>query len=126
MKQQVYAKTLVWLKTNPSLDELCSRYPDDWAAVRQDISTIVERGVAEELKVYLERVSNHAALARRSSVNRQAALSKFVRSRMAHESVRKLCLDMLGTDAGVTKGKLRFNLLNGYICLLYTSPSPRD
>jgi len=115
MKQQAYAKTLVWLKTNPSLDELCSRYPDDWAAVQQDISSIVERGVAEELKAYLERVSNHAALARGSSVNRQAALSRFVRSRMAHESVRKLCLDMLGADAGVTKGKLRFNLLNGYI-----------
>lgn len=115
MKQQVDAKTLAWLKANPSLEELCSRYPDDWAAVQQDISKIVERGVAEELKIYLERVSNHAELARRSSGNRQAALSKFVRSRMAHESIRKLCLDLLGTNAGATKGKLRFNLLNGYI-----------
>ncbi len=115
MKQKVNAKTLAWLKANPSLEELCSRYPDDWAAVQQDISVIVERGVAQELKIYLERLSNDAALARGSSGDRQTAVSKFVRSRMAHESVRKLCLDMLGTEAGATKGKLRFNLLNGYI-----------
>ena len=115
MKQQAYARTLEWLKTNPTLDELCSKYPDEWAAVQLDIASVVERGVAEELKVYLEHVSNQAAFARRTSGNRQAALSKFVRSRMAHESVRKLCLAVLGKDAGAKKGKLRFNLLNGYI-----------
>ena len=34
---------------------------------------------------------------------------------MAHESVKKLCLSTLAADAGVTKGKLRFNLFNGFI-----------
>jgi len=42
-------------------------------------------------------------------------MSQFIRSRMAHESVKKLCLSTLAADASVTKGKLRFNLLNGYI-----------
>jgi hypothetical protein len=119
MKQNGYAKALKWLKANPSLDALCSRYPEEWTAVQQDISTIVERGVAEELKVYLEHLSTNAASANPSSVNRQknleADLSQFVRSRMAHELVKKLCLAMLGADAGAKKGKLRFNLLNGYI-----------
>jgi len=119
MKQEGYAKTLEWLKTNPSLDELCARYPSEWAAVQQEISAIVERGVAEELKVYLERLSAHAALNKSSSgnwqKNREAALSQFIRSRMAHESVKKLCLSTLAADTGVTKGKLRFNLFNGYI-----------
>jgi hypothetical protein len=119
MKQDSYAKTLEWLKTNPSLDELRSSYPEEWMAVQRDISAIVERGVAEELKAYLERLSTHAALAKPPSANRQknmeAALSQFIRSRMAHESVKKLCLGVLAADAGVTKGKLRFNLLNGYI-----------
>ena len=119
MKQENYAKTLEWLKTNPSLDELCSRYPGEWTAVQQDISAIVKRGVAEELKAYLERISAQAALAKPSSGNRQknreAALSQFIRSRMAHESVKKLCLATLAADTGVTKGKLRFNLFNGYI-----------
>jgi hypothetical protein len=87
--------------------------------VQQDISAIVERGAAEELKVYLERISTPSALARPSSGNRkktrEAALSQFIRSRMAHESVKKLCLATLAADAGVTKGKLRFNLFNGFI-----------
>jgi hypothetical protein len=34
---------------------------------------------------------------------------------MAHESVKKLCLATLAAETGVKKGKLRFNLLNGYI-----------
>lgn len=114
-----YKKTLGWLKTNPSLDELCSRHPEEWATVQQDISAIVERGVAEELKVYLERLSTPAAVTRNPHGNQQkileAALSQFIRSRMAHESVKQLCLSTLAADTGVKKGKLRFNLLNGYI-----------
>lgn len=119
MKQESYAKALEWLKTNPSLDELCSRYPGEWAAVQQDISAIVERGVAEELKAYLECISAQTTLAKpppgMRQKNNEAALSQFIRSRMAHESIKKLCLATLATDAGVTNGKLRFNLFNGYI-----------
>jgi len=127
MKQEGYAKTLEWLKTNPSLDELRSRYPKEWAAVQQDISAIVERGDAAELKAYLESLSAHAALTKSSPGKRQknmeAALSQFIRNRMAHEAVKKLCLTTLVADTGVTKGKLRFNLFNGYIAqkLLFSS-----
>jgi hypothetical protein len=125
MKQEAYVKTLEWLKTNPALEELCAKFPADWTAVQLDISAIVERGVAEELKAYLERVSK--PLAKPSFGNRQAnrdaALSQFVRSRMAHESVKKLSLSVLAADTGVTKGKLRFNLFNGFIAqsLLFSS-----
>ena len=119
MKQEGYAKTLEWLNKNPSLDELCARYPKEWAAVQQDISAIVERGVAEELKVYLQRTSAQAALAKPAAgkrrENRETALAKMIRNRMAHESVKKLCLGLLAADAGATKGKLRFNLFNGFI-----------
>ena len=115
MKQADYAKTLEWLKTNPSLDELCARCPAEWVAVQQEISAIVERGVAEELKAYLERLSAPVASSGKTPKNREAALSQFIRSRMAHESVKKLCLATLAADAGVTKGKLRFNLFNGFI-----------
>ena len=115
MKQEGYAKTLEWLKTNPALDELCARYPEEWAAVQQEIYTIVERGIAEELKVYLERLSAPVVSPDKAQKNREAALPQFIRSRMAHESVKKLCLSTLAADTGVTKGKLRFNLFNGYI-----------
>ncbi|MFI3154796.1 MAG: hypothetical protein QX199_01430 [Methylococcaceae bacterium] len=117
MKQASYAKTLEWLKTNPSLDELCSRYPEEWNAVQQDLSAIVNGGVSEELKTYLARISTPVALPSfgNRKKNRDAALSQFIRSRMEQESVKKLCSAMLAADAGVKKGKLRFNLLNGYI-----------
>lgn len=117
MKQNSYAKTLGWLKTNPSLDELCARHPEEWATVQQDIAGIVERGDAAELKAYLERVSAPAAQPSfgKPQPDRNTALAQFIRSRMAHESVKKLCLSTLAADVGATKGKLRFNLFNGFI-----------
>ena len=124
MKQAAYVKTLEWLKTNPALDELCSKFPAEWAEVQRDISTIVERGIAQELKAYLERVSKPTkSIFGNPQANRDAALSQFVRSRMAHESVKKLSLSVLAADTGVTKGKLRFNLFNGFVAqkLLFSS-----
>ncbi|MDD5300872.1 MAG: hypothetical protein PHD65_10300 [Gallionella sp.] len=129
MKQGSYTQALEWLKTNPSFDELCARYPQDWAAVQQDVSAIIGRGVAAELKAYLERLSAPVAPLKPSHTKQhsgqaaEAALSQFVRSRMAHEAVKKLCLSTLAADTGVTKGKLRFNLFNGYVAqkLLFAS-----
>lgn len=117
MKKAVDQTTLAWIETNPSLDELCVRYPEEWAAVQQEISAIVARGAAEELKAYLEHVSTPSARASygKQQKNIAAVLSQFIRSRMAHEAVKKLCLSTLAADTGVKKGKLRFNLFNGYI-----------
>jgi hypothetical protein len=115
MKQAAYSKELAWLKKNPALDELRARYPEDWAAVQQDISAIVERGAADELNVYLAHLSAPASAPGQRQQNLQAILSQYVRSRMARESIKKLCLSTLATDAGAKKGKLRFNLFNGFI-----------
>ncbi|MFZ2302717.1 MAG: hypothetical protein WAW10_12725 [Gallionella sp.] len=121
MKRDSNAKTLEWLRTNPPLDELCTRYPDDWVVVQQDISAIIGRGVAEGLKEYLQRISAPPVLDKSFHIKQQsrksieAALSQLVRSRMAHEAVKKLCLSTLVADTGVTKGKLRFNLFNGFV-----------
>jgi hypothetical protein len=116
MKQSIYKKNLDWLKANPPLDELCVRYPTEWAVVQAELSAIVEKGVAEELKAYLERLSKLEKVATgKAQYNEASALSQFVRSRMAHESVKKLCLSTLAADTGVKSGKLRFNWLNGFI-----------
>jgi hypothetical protein len=126
MKRAVYEKSLVWLKSNPSLEELCAKYPEDWQVVQQEVSSIVVRGVAEELKAYLDQAAKPAVLGNSPLGGRQASLevklSAFVRSRMAREAIKKLCLTTLASDTGVKKGKLRFNLLNGYIIqkLLFT------
>lgn len=119
MKQGDYAKTLAWLRTNPSFDELCARHPDDWAAVQDDIAAIIARGIPEELKEYLEQFS--------STSSGQNSLSQFIRSRMAHEAVKKLSLATLAANTGVTGGKLRFNWFNGFIAqrLLFASKLER-
>lgn len=123
MKNKTYAKTLEWLQTNPSLDELRAKYPQDWDAVQRDIAAIVERGVAEELKGYLEHLSRPLTKPGYRYPDSDAVLAQFVRSRMAHESVKRLSQTVLATELGVTKGKLRFNWFNGFVAqqLLFSS-----
>ena len=50
MKQAGYAKTLEWLKTNPSLDELCARYPGEWATVHSHQYGTRKSFILEQLK----------------------------------------------------------------------------
>lgn len=87
--------------------------------MQQDIAAIVGGGHADELKTYLARLSVPLTLTKPYSgiqpKNIEAVLSQYVRSRMAHESVKKLCMSTLAADAGVKKGRLRFNLFNGFI-----------
>ncbi len=115
MKRADFQKTLGWLKTNPSLDELCVRHPEEWATVQQEISAIVAGGVAQELKTYLVQLATPLARGSRGVQQQDVVLSQFIRSRMANEAVKKLCLSTLAADTGVKSGKLRFNLFNGYI-----------
>jgi len=113
VKQAAYAKALAWLKTKPSLDELSAKYPDEWATVQQEMSAIVARGDAEELKAYLERSSVSAPGQRQQTL--QETLSRYVRSQMAHQSIKKLSVASLAASVGAKQGKLRFNLFNGFI-----------
>jgi hypothetical protein len=120
MKHGSHEQAWEWLKTHPSLDDLCSRYPAQWATVQQDIFSIIERGAPEELQAYLQRLGTQGALMVKASrgsrkSSKEAILLHFIRNRMAHEAVKKLSLATLAADTGVTSGKLRFNLFNGYI-----------
>lgn len=120
MKQGSHEQAWEWLKTHPSLDDLCAKYPAEWATVQKDIFSIIDRGAPEELQAYLQRLATQGAQMVKSSPGsrgrrKEAILSHFIRSRMAHEAVKKLSLATLAADAGVTKGKLRFNLFNGYV-----------
>jgi len=117
MKFTNHAKTLKWLKSNPSLDELCLKYPKQWVVVQQEISAIVERGVAEELKNYLQGLSTPLETPSHDKQQQisDTALLQFIRNRMAHESIKKLCLATLASNVGARKGKLRFNFINGFI-----------
>ncbi|MBS4099188.1 MAG: hypothetical protein KGZ83_20450 [Sulfuricella sp.] len=119
MKKSLLQQRWEWLHTLPDLGELCAAYPKEWETVQGELAAIFEQGKPEDLKAYLDRsVSQAAALARVSqrkhgdSKAAQAALAQYVRNRMAHLVVGKRCL---AAATGVTKGKVRFNFLNGFI-----------
>lgn len=119
MKPIVYMEAMNWLRSKPAFEELCARYPVEWEAVQQEIAVIAKRGIAAELKAYLGRLSVQAAQNQARHGQRkkslEASLSDAIHSYMAHEAVKKLCLTSLNADAGVKKGKLRFNWFNGFI-----------
>ncbi len=119
MKHNNSAKIREWLQAMPTLDELCAEYPGEWDALQRELSAIFESGKPEDLKAYLERSPTRgtsiANTLHRSQGDRKkadAALSQFIRNRMAYLVLSNYSL---AAATGVTKGKVRFNLLNGYI-----------
>ncbi len=103
----------------PTLDELCAEYPGEWDAVQRELSAIFESGKPEDLKAYLERsptrgtsIANTFHSSQGDRKKAEAALSQFIRNRMAYLVLSNYSL---AAATGVTKGKVRFNLLNGYI-----------
>ena len=119
MKHNNPAKVWEWLQTMPTIEELCAEYPGEWDTVQRELSTIFESGKPEDLKAYLERSPTRgtsiAETLHRSQGDRkksEAVLSQFIRNRMAYLVLKNYSL---AAATGVTKGKVRFNLLNGYI-----------
>ncbi|MFI5954525.1 SAM-dependent methyltransferase [Cryptosporangium sp. NPDC051539] len=100
------ADVQAWLAGLPSLDELRAEYPSEWEAVAREVGEAAADG---------ELTSYAAALRRRS---RDARLE--VRRQMAVGLLRQLAMS---AATGVTSGRVRFNLLNGWVAqkLLFSS-----
>jgi hypothetical protein len=82
-----------------SLKEMREAYPEDWAKVQKEIADVVNTGDVTDLKAYVQRVSTGRG---KSEIQRA----------MAVEALRKVCVS---AATGVTKGKVRFNLVNGWL-----------
>jgi hypothetical protein len=106
------ADAVAWLQTNPALEELTEAYPSEWAQVRRSLDTLIARDDAEEIKTYIARVSQpEAPLPGRVRSHRERLLAE-VRRQM---SVAALKQEILSATTGVSKGRVRFNLINGYV-----------
>ena len=113
-------KVRKWLKTMPTLGELCAKFPEEWAIVRRDISAAYERSRSEgQPPKRLYRSSNSATTlpepARRTPRAGKAldpALSQYIRNRMARMAIKNYGLI---AASGIKEGVVRFNWLNGYI-----------
>jgi hypothetical protein len=119
MNRERPEKVWAWLQTHPSLDELCAKYPEEWEIVKRELSSLFERAQPEALKAFIEGASTRqaqlAAALRRGRDGRkplEAALPQHIRHRMATLALRSYCLS---AATGVTRGTIRFNLLNGYL-----------
>ena len=104
-----------WLQTRPSLRELREAYPREWDTVRHDLNQAVGGGDVEDLKAYvLALTSRPAAPARggRSRAAQEAQLAAQIRRQMTIGALREASLS---AATGVTSGRLRFNLVNGWV-----------
>jgi hypothetical protein len=104
-----------WLQEQPSLIELQEAYPGEWAVVQRELADVVPRANVEELKSYVTSLSQGPAPARqrkRSKQGQAALLSEQIRHQMAVAAVKQLSLS---AATGVTEGRLRFNLVNGWV-----------
>lgn len=85
--------------TQQSLKEMREAHPEDWAKVQKEIAEVVNTGDVEDLKAYVQRVS-------------QGRGKTEIQRAMAVEALRKVCVS---AATGVTRGKVRFNLVNGWL-----------
>lgn len=118
MKHNSLEETWSWLQATPAFDELCAEYPQEWEIVQHELADIIASGKPEDLKAYLERSAAQEALSIKQlqqGKNRNVShinLAHVIRNRMAHLAIKRCCLSVA---TGVTKGKARFNLFNGYM-----------
>lgn len=108
-----------WVTTNPPLHELMERYPDEWEKVGGELISLIEEGSAEKLNQYAQNARWVAEIGKDrilKSRNNPKVIETFlpnlVRSKMWLLALEKC---YLSSAMGKTTGKVRFNLINGYI-----------
>jgi len=114
-RRQSPQETRTWLRQRPSLAELQAAFPDEWAAIQSDLAGIARRGDLDELKAYVLAVAEPPGpkgAQRRGRTGRDAPLAEDVRRAIAAAALRQQCLS---AATGVTEGRVRFNLANGYV-----------
>lgn len=119
MKTDNPEKVLAWLRKSPSLSEFCARFPEDWEIVQNDLANLISHGTPEDLKAITDRLDRETQLQKglrsRETSNRQtrdALLSEHIRHRMTCLVIKKYSMALA---TGVTKGKVRFDIINGYL-----------
>lgn len=108
-----------WLQSKPSLAELGDAFPGLREAVRHDLAEIVGSGCSAELPAYIKRMMQAERLmekkfhSSRGDLKIAAALVQQVaRTRIAQLAVRQ---HLVAEASGIATGKVRFNILNGYV-----------
>ena len=119
MKNNYPDNVMKWLQSKPSLNDLGAEYPELRDTVRGEIAEIVASDAVAGLPAYLKRMSQAEQLLIKKlhgspgEKKIEAALvQQHVRSRIAHLIIKQ---HLLSEATGIVKGKIRFNLLNGFL-----------
>lgn len=84
-------------------------YPREWEAVQRDLAPIVAGGDVAALEAYALKHSDPPS---RSAARGGAALASLVGRQITAAALKQI---LLATAAGATSGRVRFNLINGYV-----------
>jgi hypothetical protein len=110
---------LAWLNGDPSLHDLMERYPAEWQVAGRELAAAIEDGSAQNLNDFSLKAKSDLELwkgrIRKSRGNArvlESALPHLIRGRMALLALDKC---YLAAATGKTSGKIRFNLINGFI-----------
>ncbi len=110
---------LKWLRSQPSLGELDGKFPGLRESVKGELAEIIAAGSSSVLPMYLKRMLQAERLLEKKLVasrgdSKIAAdlVAQIARTRMVHLSIKQ---HLISEATGVEKGKVRFNLINGYI-----------
>lgn len=119
MKNEHPDYVLKWLRSEPSLDSLAAHFPELLETVRGEVAKIVASAATAELPAYLKRMLYAERLMKKKYHGSRgdksvgaALVLQAVRTRMAHLAIKQ---HLIAEATGIDKGKVRFNLLNGYV-----------
>ena len=104
-----------WLEQQPSLDELAEVFPAEWRDAQRDVAHILadqQHGDAANAIARLQTPMRRNARSPGIRHEQQMLVSSLVRRHMVTALLRQV---LLSKAAGVTEGRIRFNLFNGYV-----------
>jgi hypothetical protein len=105
----------VWLRTNPSAQAVRDVFPDQWSAAQREIAEVLATGGLDQLVALTTRAPHTRSSARRRSHSMpqpQALLDEHIHSYRRAEALRQIRTSLV---TGVRSGRVRFNLVSGWI-----------
>ncbi len=112
MQQRRPAQERAWLRSDPPLAEIRARFPQEWQQIQSELGEVIAAGDIEAIKSYASTVARPAKVNTAGQSAEQALLSAEVRQRLAAGLLRQMSV---AAATGVTEGKLRFNIINGFL-----------
>lgn len=98
-----------WLGQQPSLTEMADAFPQEWSEVQRELDGVSASSDPKALERYLASL---AAPGPRGAARRGGDVAQQVQRQMAARALQQA---RLATSTGITAGKVRFGLVNGYL-----------